>query len=47
MMSIEMDSIAILNIHGFGYLFIIAGTSKCEAINLLRNDDLSRNSGSL
>ena len=47
MMSIDINSIAILNDHGVDYYRIIIGISNREAINVLRNVDLSENSGSL
>ena len=40
-MSIGINSIAILNIHGVDYLCIINGISKSEAMNLLTIADLS------
>ena len=40
-MSIDINSIAILNIHGVDYLCIIDGISKSEAMNLLIIADLS------
>ena len=45
-MSIDLNIITILNIDGVDYRCIIAGISKSEAINLLRNADLSEKSGS-
>ena len=47
MMSIDINSIATLNNHGVDYYCIIIGISKREAINVLRNADLSENSRSL
>ena len=47
MISIDVNSIVILNIHGVYYCCIIVGISKSEAKNLLRNADLSKNSGAL
>ena len=41
MMSISLNSIFILNIHRTDYHCIIAGITKFEAINLLKNADLS------
>ena len=46
-MSIDINSIATLNNHGVDYYCIIIGISKREAINVLRNADLSENSRSL
>ena len=46
-MSIDINSIAILNDHGVDYYRIIIGISYREAINVLRNVDLSKNSRSL
>ena len=43
----ELNSIAILNIHDVDYRCIINGISKSEAINLLLNVDLSEKNGSL
>ena len=40
-MSTDINSIAILNIHGVDYLCIINGISKSEAMNLLIIADLS------
>ena len=45
-MSIDFNIITILNIDGIDYRCIIAGISKSEAINLLRNAYLSEKSGS-
>ena len=42
MFSINLSDIAILNIKGVGYRFIIRGISKSEAINM-RNADLTEN----
>ena len=47
MMSIDMNSIATLNIQGVDNCFIIAGITKSEDLNLLRKVDLSKKSGSL
>ena len=41
MMSIDINSSVILNIHGADYCCIIVGITKPEAINLLKNADLS------
>ena len=40
-MSVNLNNIAILNIYGVDYGCIINGTEKSEAINLLKNIDLS------
>lgn len=45
MMFIDVNCIAILNIHGVDCCCIILGISKSEVINLLKNSDLSKNSG--
>ena len=44
MVSINLNNIAILNNHGVDYCCIINGISKCEAIYLLENADLSKKS---
>ena len=41
-MSLNRNSIAVLNIHGVDYRCIIAKITKSEAINLLRNADFSK-----
>ena len=41
MMSVNLSDMAILNIHGADYRCIISGISKCEAINLIQNIDLT------
>ena len=41
MMSMNLSDMAILNIHGADYRCIISGISKCEAINLIQNIDLT------
>ena len=46
-MSIDVNSIAILNVHGVDYRCIINEISKSEAINLFRNADLSEKGGTL
>ena len=38
-MSFDMNRIAILNIDGVDYCFIIVAVSKIEAINLFKNAD--------
>ena len=45
MMSIDINSIAISNIHGVNYCRITDGNTKSETTNLSRNTDLSRRSG--
>ena len=47
MMSFEIKNITVLNINGLDYRFIIVGIIKSEAINLLKNANLSDKSGSL
>ena len=47
MMSINLGDIAILNINGSDYGFIISVISKNEAINLLQNADLTEKIGTL
>ena len=41
-MSIDLNSIVILNVHGAGYHCIISGINKKEAVKLLENPDLSQ-----
>ena len=43
MMSINLNDIAVLNIHGVDYRCIINGISKREAVDWLQNVDLSNN----
>ena len=45
MISINLNDIAILNIKGCDYCYIISIISKNEAINLLQNADLTEKSG--
>ena len=47
MMSINLSNIAISNIHGADYRYIIIGISKNESINLMHNIDLSEKAGTL
>ena len=47
MMSINLSDIAILNIKGSDYWFIISLISKNEAINLMQNADSTETSGTL
>ena len=43
----NLTDVAILNIHGIDYRCIINGISKSEAINLIKNIDLSEKSKTL
>ena len=43
----ELSAIAVLNIKGSNYGCIISGISKSEAMNLIKNIDLTENSGTL
>ena len=47
MMSIDINSIAMLNIDGAAYHFIIPSISKSKAVTIFKNSDLSKNSESL
>ena len=47
MISINLSDIAILNIHGADHLCIVSRISKSEAINLMKNVDLTEESGTL
>ena len=47
MMSIDINSIAILNIHGVDPCCIINGIGKSEAMNLLKTADLTEENGTL
>ena len=47
MMSMNLSNIVILNIKGTDYRCIINGISKREAVNLLENFDLNKESGTL
>ena len=47
MMSINLSDVAILNIKGCDYRYIISGISKSEAKNLLQNIDLAEKSRKL
>ena len=47
MMSMNLSDIAILNIKGANYCFNNSGISKCEAIDLMQNIDLIKNSRAL
>ena len=46
-MSVNLSDIAILNIKGFDYCYIISVISKNEAIKLLQNADLTEKSETL
>ena len=46
-MSAKLIDVAILNIKGSDYCYIISLISKIEAINLLENADLTKKSGTL
>ena len=47
MMSMNLSNIVILNIKGTDYRCIINGISEHEAVNLLENFDLNKESGTL
>ena len=47
MMSVKLCAIAILNIKGSDYCYIISLINKNEAINLMQNADLTKKSGTL
>ena len=47
MISIDLNSIPVLNIHGAGFCCITNVISKSEIINLLQNADLIEKSGTL
>ena len=47
MMSMKLSDIAILNIKSVDYRCIISGINKNEAINLIRNADLTEKSRTL
>ena len=47
MISINLNDIATLNIHGAGYRCIISGISKNEVVNLLQKEYLNEKSGTL
>ena len=42
MMSMKLNNIAILNIHGFDYHCIVNGMSKKGVVNILKKADLSK-----
>ena len=43
----NLSDIAIFNIKGSDYRCIISGAIKCEAINLMKNGDLTKKSRTL
>ena len=47
MMSMNLSEIGILDIKGSDYCHIISKIGKSEAINLIRNIDLTEKSGTL
>ena len=47
MMSVNLSNIAILNINGADYRYIISGISRSDAINVMQNIDLTEKSGTL
>ena len=47
MMSMNLSNIAILNIKGSDYYYIISLISRTQAINLMQNADLNEKSGTL
>ena len=47
MTSMNLSDIAILNIKGSNYCYVITGIGKSEAIKLLQNIDLTEKSGTL
>ena len=47
MMSMDLSSIAVLNIKSTGYGCIISGISKSKTINLMQNIDLTKKSRKL
>ena len=47
LMSMNFSNIAILNIHVADYCCVTSGNSKSEAINIIQNIDLTKNSGTL
>ena len=47
MMSINLSDIAILNIIGSDYRWVISLINKYEAINLIQSADLTERSGTL
>ena len=47
MMSISLSDVAVLNVKGSGYHYIISRISKSEAVKLLQNTNLTEKSGTL
>ena len=47
MMSVNLNDIAVLNIKGSDYRYIIGLIRKNETINLLQNTELTEKSGAL
>ena len=47
MMSVNLNDIAVLNINGSNYSYIIGLIRKNETINLLQNTELTEKSGTL
>ena len=47
LMSTDIKSIAILDIHGVDYRCIIVGITESETLKLIRKADLNKESGSL
>ena len=45
MMSVNFNDVAVLNIEGIAYHYIINGISKSEAINLLKDTNLTKKVG--
>ena len=46
-MSINLNSVAVLNIHGSDYHCMIVGITKDEAINLLKDTNMAEKSETL
>ena len=47
MMSMNLSDVAILNLNGVDYHYIISGISKSKAVNLLQKAGLNEKSGTL
>ena len=47
MMFINLEDIAILNIHGVDYRYIISGIRRSDAMNLMQNINLTEKSETL
>ena len=47
MISIGLSDVAVLNVEGSGYHYIISRISKSEAVKLFQNTDLTEKSGTL